>query len=353
MNQVTLLRQSLQPHLAWHGARLSFLAMFLIALLRVKTVNLVELATGFVGQAHTDSHYKRLQRFFRSFELNYYEIAKLVVKLMDIPEPWVLSLDRTEWQFGQTTFNILTLGIVHQGLAFPLLWWMLDKKGSSNTLERIDLIEELLALFPERQIAYLTADREFLGRDWFTYLLRQPMISFRIRIRESDCLADGQRTLKGRVLFQHLLPNQTQVLTKRRRLWGRWLYVAAMRLEDNHLLIVVTPNSGQTAIPDYAARWGIETLFGTFKTRGFCLESTHFTDSERLSKLLALLTLALCWAFRTGQWLHQIKPLTIKKHGRKAKSLFRYGFDHLRAIVLNLEQKSDEFFNVLRFLSCT
>lgn len=39
MNQVTLLRDALRPHLAWHGARLSFVAAFLIALLRVKTVN--------------------------------------------------------------------------------------------------------------------------------------------------------------------------------------------------------------------------------------------------------------------------------------------------------------------------
>lgn len=31
---------------------------------------------------------------------------------------------------------------------------------------------------------------------------------------------------------------------------------------------------------------------GMFKTRGFCLESTHFTDAERLSKLLALMSLA-------------------------------------------------------------
>ena len=43
-----------------------FLAMFLIALFRVKTVNLAELAIGFVGEAQTDSHYKRLQRFFRN-----------------------------------------------------------------------------------------------------------------------------------------------------------------------------------------------------------------------------------------------------------------------------------------------
>ncbi|MDZ4877538.1 MAG: hypothetical protein CLLPBCKN_006973 [Chroococcidiopsis cubana SAG 39.79] len=44
---------------------------------------------------------------------NRYEIAKVIVGMVSIPEPWVLSLDRTQWQFGQTTFNILTLGIVH------------------------------------------------------------------------------------------------------------------------------------------------------------------------------------------------------------------------------------------------
>ena len=86
MNQVTLLRDALRPHLAWHGARLSFVAAFLIALLRVKTVNFSELATGFCGKAQTDSHYKRLQRFFRHYEMDYAEIAQAVVTLMAIPE---------------------------------------------------------------------------------------------------------------------------------------------------------------------------------------------------------------------------------------------------------------------------
>ena len=51
MNQVTLLRKTLRPHLAWHGARPSFLAAVLIALLRVKTINFAELATAFGGKA--------------------------------------------------------------------------------------------------------------------------------------------------------------------------------------------------------------------------------------------------------------------------------------------------------------
>ncbi|MBD2075631.1 hypothetical protein H6F86_17360 [Phormidium sp. FACHB-592] len=87
MHQVTLLRDALCPRLTWHGAKLSFLAAFLIALLQVKTVNFSELATGFSGKAQIDSHYKHLQRFFRSYELNYTEIAQTVVALMAIPEP--------------------------------------------------------------------------------------------------------------------------------------------------------------------------------------------------------------------------------------------------------------------------
>jgi hypothetical protein len=96
-----------------------------------------------------------------------------------------------------------------------------------------------------------------------------------------------------------------------------------LRLDDGSLLVVATQLAPKSALADYAKRWGIETLFGIFKTRGFCLESTHLTDSERLSKLLALLSLALCRTFLTGEWLHQLKPLALKKHERRAKSLFR------------------------------
>jgi hypothetical protein len=54
MNQYNALKQALKPHLGWHGARLSFLALFLLALLKVKTVNLKELALGFEGRALVD-----------------------------------------------------------------------------------------------------------------------------------------------------------------------------------------------------------------------------------------------------------------------------------------------------------
>ncbi|MEY3298775.1 MAG: hypothetical protein RLZZ597_2035 [Cyanobacteriota bacterium] len=61
-----------------------------------------------------------------------------------IPQPWTLSLDRTNWSLGSVHFNILMLGIVHEGVALPLFWTMLDKQGNSD--ERIDLLEPQFGL---------------------------------------------------------------------------------------------------------------------------------------------------------------------------------------------------------------
>lgn len=272
---------------------------------------------------------------------------------MNIPQPWVLSVDRTEWSFGATRFNILMLGVVRNGVAYPVVWKMLNKKGNSNGDERMDLLDQFYDVFPNAEVAYLTGDREFVGKLWLTYLLIEPTISFRLRIRKSDRIFNGKKELRASIIFAHLKPGQTRILSGRRWVWGRSVYVSALRLEDGELLIIVSSDSTTTAISDYGKRWGIETLFGMFKTRGFCLESTHFTDSERLSKLIALMALALCWSIKTGEWLNQYQPLKIKKHGRLAKSIFRYGLDHLRSIFTDLDLKQSEFLQSLKLLSCT
>lgn len=67
------------------------------------------------------------------------------------------------------------LAVAYQGVAFPLLWTVLPKRGNSNTEERIDLVAQLLTVFGRNQVAYLAADREFVGREWIKYLLKQPL----------------------------------------------------------------------------------------------------------------------------------------------------------------------------------
>jgi hypothetical protein len=82
MNQINLIRQTLCLHLSWHGAEITFLALFLVALGRARTVNFVELAQGFMGTAQTESSGKRLHRFFSEFDIDYRAIAHLGARLM-------------------------------------------------------------------------------------------------------------------------------------------------------------------------------------------------------------------------------------------------------------------------------
>ena len=105
---------------------------------------------------------------------------------------------------------------------------------------------------------------------------------------------------------------------------------------------------------EYKKRWGIETLFGALKSRGFNLEDTHLKEPERISRLLALLALAFTWAFVVGQWQAAVKELKLKKHGYPPKSIFRLGLNMLCRLVTNLEHLDlVGWQRVIKFLSCS
>lgn len=355
MADIRPLERTLAENIDWHKARINFLAKFLVALIQVRSVNLSEIASVFPGRAKEESHYKRIQRFLHFFEISYALIAVLIVSLIGVPRPWVLTLDRSNWQLGKTPLNILVLGLVYKGVAIPVLWTILEKKGNSNTAERKAIVCEFIGLFGAGSILYLCADREFIGKTWFAWLMQEE-ISFRIRIRENTLVANGGgKLVAARRLFRSQAINQPLMLERARKVWGLELSVCGMRLESGEYLIVVAPQCAPKAIEDYAKRWEIETLFGCLKSRGFRLEETHVIEPERLKKLIALLALAFCWAHIVGEWLSRQHALKTKKHGRLAKSIFRLGLNHLRRILCNLSDRFQQiaFRQVTQLLSCT
>ena len=58
------------------------------------------------------------------------------------------------------------LAVVYDGVAYPLLFSILPKKGTSNTKERIELVQRYVRLFGAESIDCLLADREFVGEHW-------------------------------------------------------------------------------------------------------------------------------------------------------------------------------------------
>ena len=111
------------------------MSLLLIALCKGQTVSFEKLAYAFEAIVHASSSLRRIQRFFAHYSLDSNIIARLIFALLPRQEKLILSIDRTNWEFGQTDINILMLGVVYNGVAFPLILSMLNKRGNSNSQE--------------------------------------------------------------------------------------------------------------------------------------------------------------------------------------------------------------------------
>ena len=57
---------------------------------------------------------------------------------------------------------------------------------------------------------------------------------------------------------------------------------------------------------------------------------------ERMSNLFAIVMLAYVWCYLVGIYIHEnIKKIKVLHHGRRAKSLFKYGLEYIAQCLLN------------------
>lgn len=338
-------------HLPWHKARLKFFVLLVTAFCKMQTVCFERLAEGMDSNAKITSCLRRIQRFFASFIIEGDCIAALLFSLLPQKDRLLISIDRTNWQFGKTDINIFMLSICYEGIAFPLLWKMLDKKGNSNQGERISLIQKFIELFGKECIGAIVADREFIGSRWLGYL-QQRHIPFHIRIRDNMWLAkpDG-KMIKMSWILQCCPLQEVYHHPKMLYLDDTLVYVSGMKLEKGEYLIVVSYDNQQLALIRYKQRWQVETLFRAMKTKGFNIEDTHLSEIDRIDKLVAAVSIAFTWAYKAGIYVHHyVKSIEIKKHKRKAHSFFKYG---LRFIANALLVHPDRLINFINVLSCT
>lgn len=352
MNYNSELMSILNEHFKWNKARMACFAQMLIALLQIQTVNLSKIARHMTGEAQQESRYRRVIRFFAYYLIDFDIIASFIFRLFFIRgEKWYLTVDRTNWKWGESHINILTLAIAFKGIAIPIYWELLEQCGNSDTNERIKIIQKFIDNFGKECIAGILADREFVGNAWFKWLIEHN-ISFNIRIKKNFLTTDSRgRVVRIASLFRNLKPTEERILYGKRVLMGQEVYLSALWLHGNDLLVIATDKEPASSIKIYALRWEIETLFSCLKSRGFHFEDTHVTEPERIKKLLVLLAVAFCWAHKTGEWRHaEVRPIKIKKHGRPAVSVFQYGLDYLVEALINLSAKLELFINCLDVL---
>ncbi len=278
-----------------------------------------------------------------------------MLKLLKIEPLYTIAIDRTEWQLGKQWVNVLMLSVAYKGVSIPLFWTVLDEKGCSDNLERKEILQKFIDEFGAESIRFVTADREFASKEWLKYLVEKK-IPFRLRIKANHQITNTRgKLIKATKLCRTLKIGERREFRGKRKLWTQSVYVGACRKEDSDNVIVISSEKSGKILLEYGERWKIETLFGCLKTRGFRLEDTHLTHIERVSKLLSLLTIGVCWAMLAGELESQAKPLKMKKHGNLEKSVFRLGFDILRncfcQLTTNIRQKQ-RFQQLTLLLSC-
>lgn len=65
---------------------------------------------------------RRFYRFFQHVELDGAMTARVVAELLGMGgKPWVLAMDRTNWDFGKTTINILMISVIWNGVALYVI----------------------------------------------------------------------------------------------------------------------------------------------------------------------------------------------------------------------------------------
>ena len=350
MEHIIEIQNLLTNHFLCSAHRLNFIASFTSALIQVKTVNWSDIAPVLSPFATKESSYRRIQRFFELFCFEESAIACFVLQQFPVKDDYIICLDRTNWKFAALNINILTFALAYQGVAFPLLWDLLPKQGNSNQDERISLMKKLLYRIPASKMKALLADREFIGKDWFKFLV-DSKIPFHIRIRQNMLAELNDESVNVSILFANLYVGESRTLHNRYLICGQMLWVTGMRLEGGELLIIVTNANPNESLDLYSQRWEIEMLFKALKTAGFNLEDTHINDLDKIDTLISLLTIALVWAHKVGERLHnEVRPIKRKKHGYRAQSVFRYGLDYLINVLFFIHLKLEKFMWCLEVL---
>jgi hypothetical protein len=271
MNRISELKDILGDFLDWNNARLSCFAAMVLSLFAVRTVNLREIAAGFLSDALLDSRYKRIKRFFAQFIIDKDAISRWAFKLFFTDQKFYLTIDRTNWFLGKSKINVLMVAMAYEGIAVTLCWRLLDKAGNATAAEHREIIEYFIKLFGKDCIEGILADREFGSGEFFEWCNNESL-PFYIRIKEDSLAITGGKKLSSvKEIFNDLNSKEKKEFGMDVLIYGQKVFLAGSRSERGELMIVATNQSPKNAIAIYLRRWEIENLFQSLKSRGFRL----------------------------------------------------------------------------------
>jgi len=291
-------------------ARKKFISEFVVGLIQSRNVQFCEVAQHLRDSAKIGSNEVRIQDFFREVSLDYLKLGVLLLSFLPRRRKLRLCLDRTNWEFGRYSCNILMVSVGCQDWSLPLYWEMLDNKGGNSSQDqRIDLLSVCVELLGVRRIGLVIGDREFIGHRWLKYL-KDRCIKFIVRFPKHHKI----HRLDGRVQKAEEFELKVgQILTFSQVMVNGVVGNASLQLlTDGAYLLLFGTTNVRWMEQIYKQRWSIEVCFQNFKGRGFDLEKTHLQSNKKIKMLVALVSVTYGLVVSIGRFYHQ-KVSPIKK----------------------------------------
>jgi hypothetical protein len=301
------------------------LALLIATALQVRSVNLNELAAALPRAAgRLDMRYQWISRV----------LGNELIGVEEVMAPFAREVLARSAKGGQTIIVMIDQSKVndaHQmlmvslrvgGRALPLAWRIKKTQGSIGFSEQKGVLETVVKLLPEGAAVMLMGDR-FYGSPALIEWCRQQGWGWRLRCKQDLLVFDrngGETTLADCFERGEHMLTDVELTEKRART------NIAMLHEQGHAepwLIALSDLPTAWRAHDYGLRWGIEAMFSDYKTRGFNLEHSQIERTDRLDRLVLVLSLALYWAVSTGMWdaVENKTPAEKKTRQRNVKTL--------------------------------
>lgn len=294
------------------------LSLLVATMLEVRSPNTNDLAAAFpVETERLDMRQQRISRILQNKHISYLDVMEPFAKevLALFTGTLVLCIDQSHIA---DDFELLMVSLYWEGRSIPLIWSVHDTKGNVGFEGQKPLLDRLLSWLPGGVPVVLMGDR-FYGSVELIGYCREKQWDYRLRLKQNFLVTIDGKEKHLSELSQQKEGNWENVeLTAQKITTNLGLIYEEGHPEPWFIAMSAKPSFYKTL--DYSMRWGIESLFSDFKTRGFALEDTKLQHPDRIERLILIMALSVFFAVSTGMWDREKNPTPPEKKSNLPKN---------------------------------
>jgi Transposase DDE domain len=263
----------------------------------------------------TDSRFRYINRWLQNPMIDHLRVMRgFIPEIAQVAtaggKTIILMMDQTKIA---EHFECLMVSLRVGERAIPVAWTVKETRGGIGFDVQKPLLDAVCTMMPQGVDILLAADR-FYGTAALIAWCKQHGWNYRIRLKENLILHhEGGEITTGDAAKTKM----TALMNATLNATGVTTHIGILH-EKGHkepwiIAMHDVPTKGR--VLDYGMRWGIESMFSDFKSRGFGITKTQLKHADRIERLILILTIALFWAASTGM----SPPEKIPNHTKKNK----------------------------------